>query len=159
MNETIHTVQDNANRPDPFAPLLNSPGSLSLAQSAKEQSTEIPDDELSPSALKKRQERRLCERWSSQDSQSPSLSSSISNSTLPTALTVVNTAELALSDQRDNIPEEKWAIEVNEIVKTLNRDVTTSFRNEKKAEEKSAIESQIVKTLAEGNFVEATKES
>ena len=62
MNETI---QDNADRPDPFAPLLNSPGSLPLEQSAKEPSTEIPDDKLSPSALKRRQERRLRESRSS----------------------------------------------------------------------------------------------
>ena len=58
-----------------------------------------------------------------------SLSSSISNSTSPTALTVVNTAELALSRQRDYIiPQRKQAIET-------------------------------VKALVEGKFVQATKES
>ena len=58
-----------------------------------------------------------------------SSSSSIRNSTSPTALTVVNTAEQALSRQRDYIiPQRKRAIE-------------------------------IVKTLVEGNFVQATKET
>lgn len=195
-----------------LTPSLNSPGSLSFTQSAERPSVEIPDDELSPLALKRKQERQspsLDEKRSSQSgnksetathlidmadldeaalptvqipefngpepisetmdddfrivlyhpfakghdsvdiSESPSyrlnpnlidslvggdysqyisLSSSISNSTSPKALTVVNTAELALSRQRDHvIPQRKRAIE-------------------------------IVKSLVEGNFVQATKE-
>jgi len=209
--------------------LLNSPGPLPLAHSVKKPSAEIPDHELSPLALKRRQERRLRESGTSQYSQSPSLdkeessqsdneesetatpsidtaeleeeedasptvqepeftgpepisetifddidvvqyrpivnghdsdsvevsespiyrlnpnlidslvggdyseytslSSSISNSTSPTALTIVNTAELALSRHRDHIiPQRKRAV-------------------------------KIVKTLVEGNLVQATKES
>jgi len=191
--------------------LLNSPGPLPLAQSVKKPSAEIPDDELSPLALKRRRERRLRESRSSQNlrfgqsgnknfekftandlnevdweedededlvvededpvvqapelngpepipklidsdfgivqhhpvasdhhsvevSESPShrlninlidslaggdyskyttLSSSTSNSTSPTASTVVNTAELALFHQRDYvIPQRKHAIDV-----------------------------------------------
>jgi hypothetical protein len=62
-------------------------------------------------------------------SQYVSLSPSIKNSTLPNALTVVNTAELAVSHQRDyTIPQRKRAIE-------------------------------IVKNLVQGKFSQATKQS
>lgn len=215
FNETIRTVQDNADRLNSLSPLLNSPGPLPLAQSASKP-VERPDEELSPSALKRRQERRLRENSVNRDRRSPrknkersqlsgvkfetitaenldsvdsekleaasptvhapefngpeSISetvdnnfgvvqpvhqpsvhgqhsievsqssnyrlsqnaidslaggdysgytslSSTSNSTSPNALTVVNTAELALSHQRDYIiPQRKRAIE---IVKTL----------------------------------------
>ena len=187
-------------------PLLDSPVSLPRAQFAKEPFVEIiPDNELSPLALKRREERRQRDSRSSrvrpseegsslsvdmeseddpdsveledaspiaqvpefngpepisesldldfgiiqyypfanghdsvEVSKSPSyrlnpnlidslvggdysdytsLSSSISNSTSPNTLTVVNTAELALSRQRDYIiPQRKHAIE---IVKNL----------------------------------------
>ena len=90
----IRTDQDIADHLDPFAPWLNPPGSLPLAQSAKP-SAKIPEEGLSPLGLKWRQELGLRETRSSQDSQSP-LSSSISNTTLPTA---VNTA---LPRQRDS---------------------------------------------------------
>ena len=62
-------------------------------------------------------------------SQYTSLSSSINNSASPNGLTVVNTAELALTRQRDYIiPQRKQAI-------------------------------NIVKNLVEGKFVQATKQS
>ena len=56
-----------------LGPSLNPPGSLPFAQSSEKPSAEIPDNELSPSALKRRQERHLRESGSNQFRQSPGL--------------------------------------------------------------------------------------
>jgi len=71
FNETICTVQDNANILDSLRPLLNLPGPLPLAPSSTKLPVERPDDELSPSALKRRTERRLRENREGQDRRSP----------------------------------------------------------------------------------------
>ena len=65
FDETFRTVQDNADKLSSVRLLFDSSGSHPHAQSAKKPSPEIPDDELSPSALKRRQERRLRESGSS----------------------------------------------------------------------------------------------
>lgn len=79
FDKTIRTAENNADRLNHLGPLLESPGPLPLAQSAKpnvnrdplldsdrplplarsaKPKVEIPDDMLSPSALKRREERR-----------------------------------------------------------------------------------------------------
>ncbi|KAF8808082.1 hypothetical protein BYT27DRAFT_7211679 [Phlegmacium glaucopus] len=59
LNETIRTVQDNADRLPSLDSLFDSPGPLPLARSAQYPSAKRSDHELSPSALKRREERRL----------------------------------------------------------------------------------------------------
>lgn len=67
FNETIRTVQDNADKLNPLRRLFASPGPLPLAQSATEPPVQLPDDKLSPSALKRREARRLREKNGNQD--------------------------------------------------------------------------------------------
>jgi hypothetical protein len=67
FNETIRNVQDNADKLGPLSRLFDSSGPLPLAKPY----VEVPDDKLSPSELKRREERRLREKNVNQDYQPP----------------------------------------------------------------------------------------
>ena len=60
VHKTIRTALKNAKELNSLRPMLDSPGPFPLAKSAKP-IAERPDEELSPSALKRRQQRRLRE--------------------------------------------------------------------------------------------------